>query len=71
MINGEIFGNAKGITFLGGDPDSMISSEANADPARVEELVEDDEASADIAKTVDLPDANTTDSDPIQFFVLK
>ena len=71
MIGGEIFGNAKGITFLGGDPDSMISSEANADPARVEELVEDDEVSADIAKNVDLQDANTADSDPIQFFVLK
>ncbi len=71
MIGGEIFGNAKGITFLGGDPDSMISSEANADPARVEELVEEEvEVSADVAKTVDLPETKSTDSGPMQFFVL-
>lgn len=34
MIGGQIFGNAKGISFIGSDPDSMISSEENADPIR-------------------------------------
>ena len=77
MIGGDVIGtavsglgSAKVITFLGDDPDSMISSEANADPVRVAEPVAEDEFTADVAKTVDLPDANTADPDPIQFFVL-
>ena len=78
MIGGDVIGtavsglgSAKVITFLGDDPDSMISSEANADPVRVAEPVAEDEFTADVAKSVDLPDANTADPDPIQFFVLK
>lgn len=34
MIGGQIFGNVKGVSFLGSDPDSMISSEEGADPIR-------------------------------------
>lgn len=34
MIGGQIFGNVKGVSFIGVDPDSMISSEEGADPIR-------------------------------------
>ena len=67
---GSTFGSAKVITFLGDDPDSMISSEANADPGRVPEYVEEEEAEADVEKSVDTPVTKSVESDPIQFFVL-
>ena len=65
---GSTFGSAKVITFLGDDPDSMISSEANADPVRVPEYVED--GVLDAEKSVDSAVSKSLDSDPMQFFVL-
>ena len=65
---GSGFGTAKVVTFLGEDPDSMISSEANADPVRVPEYVED--GVLDGEKSVDSAVSKSLDSDPMQFFVL-
>ena len=71
MIGGQIFGNAKGIYFIGSDPDAMISSEENADPDRVPEYAEDEEISLDTEKSADEAVSKSAESDPIQFFVLK
>ena len=70
MIGGQIFGNAKGISFIGSDPDGMISSEENADPDRVPEYVEEEET-VEIETTADASVSKSATPDPLQFFVLK